>query len=228
MFALQCTLCWLHCMTIKCSCSWRPHNRKLYLAYTVVKATPTLVAWYWAKHVLCSGWLCTTSKPAFTKVRMRAILHVHFPAMGRCPHILLCAHASSSSSLTNLQKLPLLGASGSWCAIKSAWQMIVWLRSLKNQVHISSSTGHTEHHNKQMITTSHTKIIKLMFYSCLENRGLIVRFSTKVRMHATVPRVLSRHGAVPPHIAVRSDWLYLLTSAVLTYTLAVYCGLSFT
>ena len=91
-------------------------------------------------------------------------------------------NTSSSSPLTNLQKLLLLGASGSWCAIKSLCQMIIWLRSLKNQVHISSSTWHTKH---QMITSSHTRS-KLMFYSCIENRCLIVRFSTKVRMRAIV------------------------------------------
>ena len=44
------------------------------------------------------------------------------------------------------------------------------------------STWHTEH---QMITSSHTRS-KLMFYSCIENRCLIVRFSTKVRMRAIV------------------------------------------
>ena len=36
----------------------------------------------------------------------------------------------SSSLFTNLQTLPLLGASGSRCAIKK-WKMIIWLRSLK-------------------------------------------------------------------------------------------------
>ena len=68
-----------------------------------------------------------------------------------------------SSPFTNLQKLPLMGASGSRCAIKSG----KWSSSSDHFKIIckSSSTGHTEHHNKQMITSSHTNIIKLKFYS---------------------------------------------------------------
>ena len=83
MFALQCTLCWLHCMTIKCRCSWRPHNCKLYPAYTVALATPTIVAWYWSKYVLHSGWLCTIFRPAI-RIQGDVVHWLRMYAMSNC------------------------------------------------------------------------------------------------------------------------------------------------
>ena len=98
--------------------------------------------------------------------------------------------------------------------------MIICLRS---HIHKSSRTRYTEHHNNHIITSSHIQIINLKVkvlpaWEQVPDRDLVVR------MRAHFPAVRRR-----PHILLCGEqWSYLLTSAVLTYTLAFYCGLSFT
>ena len=54
------------------------------LIHTLIPGHPSVAdeAWYWLKCILCSGWLCTSSRPRFfilKKVQSSLIVHTHYP-----------------------------------------------------------------------------------------------------------------------------------------------------
>ena len=103
-----------------------------------------------------------------------------FPAVGE--------NTSSVPLLKNLQKLSFFGCQ--WQLMcRQEWQMIIRLRSLKNQssyIYKSFSTEHSEHH---IITSTHSKIFLT---------GAWLRFSSTHAYHRARAIFSPCGGALPP------------------------------